>query len=377
MKKYFIFYKILFLSLPGFAQLTISSGTRWVTSGNVIVNLQDMSMTNNGTFTAGQGKVKFSGDASNAITGSSAITFNELEIAKSANNTLVLFSNFNVANKITFTSGLIDLNQKTISLNNGASLNNENEISRIIGPTGGEVTITTNMNKPNAVNPGDIGVSFTSQSNLGSVTIKRGHLSQSGTGLTASINRYFNIQITGKKIKATTTKINYFDAELNGQDENTLAFYQSLNNGANWTNQSFTSRDAGANWVEKSSFTDFGLLTLSGNVIPPPIVKSTEDVMENTSSGNKIIVGPNPNNGNFWFRLSGIEKETIATLYTIDGKVIKQFRVTNLQQQQVNGLGNGMYILKVPGLNASKIVVQGSSGITTTNSINDFPTIKN
>ena len=41
----------------------------------------------------------------------------------------------------------------------------------------------------------------------------------------------------------------------------------------------------------------------------------------------KITVGPNPNNGNFWFVVSGIEKETTATLYTIDGKEMKQVKV--------------------------------------------------
>src|SRR5258705_2019666 len=100
MKKYLILYKILFLSLPTFAQVTISSGARWVTSGNIVVTLQDMDMVNNGTFTAGLGKVKFSGDGSNGLTGSSVTNFNELEIAKSGSNELVLFSNAGVNGKI-------------------------------------------------------------------------------------------------------------------------------------------------------------------------------------------------------------------------------------------------------------------------------------
>src|SRR5436190_2102577 len=73
----------------------------------------------------------------------------------------------------------------------------------------------------------------------------------------------------------------------------------------------------------------------------------------------KIMVGPNPNNGNFWFSVNGIEKETIATLYTIDGKQISQFRVVNLQQQQVSNIRTGMYLLKVPGFETQKIIVNG------------------
>src|SRR6185369_4556880 len=221
MKKYLILYKILFLSLPTFAQVTISSGTRWVTSGNVVVNMQDMDLVNNGTFTAAQGKVKFGGDGSNGITGSSVTNFNELEIAKSGNNTLVLFSNIGVNGKITFTSGLIELNQKTITLGSNALLNNENENSRITGLNGGEVVITMNLNKPNGINPGNLGAILTSSSNMGAVIIKRGHKDQTGNGLTGSIDRYYNITASGKKPNATV-RLKYFDVELNIQNENTM-----------------------------------------------------------------------------------------------------------------------------------------------------------
>ena len=81
----------------------------------------------------------------------------------------------------------------------------------------------------------------------------------------------------------------------------------------------------------------------------------------------KITVGPNPNNGNFWFSVNGIEKETIATLFYIDGKQIKQFRVIKGQQQQVNGLKSGMYLLKIAGFETQKIIVNGSGNPATGN----------
>ena len=73
------------------------------------------------------------------------------------------------------------------------------------------------------------------------------------------------------------------------------------------------------------------------------------------------MVGPNPNNGNFWFSIAGIEKETVAILYTIDGKQVQQFRVVNLQQQTVNNIKTGIYLLKVRGLETQKIIVNGGS----------------
>jgi hypothetical protein len=381
MKKYFLLYKILLLSLPGFAQLTISSGTQWVNNGAVTVTIGDLNFANNGTFVPGNSVIKFGGDSMNTIGGNSLITFYELQIAKNGNKSLSLLSNININSKVSFNSGLFDLNQKNLILAANAILNNESETSHIIGPNGGEVSITMNMNKPNNVNAGNLGAVLTSNSNLGNVTINRGHKNQSGTGLSSGINRYFNIQLTGKKIKASTMRMNYFDAELNSQDENNLAFYQSLNNGANWTNQSFTTRNVQANWVEKAGMTSFELLTLSSNAgSPPPIVNNNHNSLSENDmtviSSKKITVGPNPNNGSFWFKANGIEKETVATLYTIDGKVLGQFRIMDQQQQQVNGLSNGMYLLKVLGIDAFKIIVHGSSNAVN-NVITSSPMIKN
>src|SRR4051812_48991667 len=117
MKKYLLLYKILFLSLPGFAQLKIATGTRVVVTGNAVINIQNMDMKNDGTFTPGSGKVKFSGDDGNYIGGATTTVFNELEISKT-NNTLTLFSNVNVNGRVNFVSGIIDLNEKTMTLGN-------------------------------------------------------------------------------------------------------------------------------------------------------------------------------------------------------------------------------------------------------------------
>ncbi|HEY5774292.1 MAG TPA: T9SS type A sorting domain-containing protein, partial [Chitinophagaceae bacterium] len=78
---------------------------------------------------------------------------------------------------------------------------------------------------------------------------------------------------------------------------------------------------------------------------------------QGNSLTKKITVGPNPNNGNFWFTVNGIEKEMIATLYTIDGKQISQFRIMNLQQQKVSNIPTGIYLLKIPGFETQKIIV--------------------
>lgn len=77
----------------------------------------------------------------------------------------------------------------------------------------------------------------------------------------------------------------------------------------------------------------------------------------------KVTVGPNPNNGNFWFSVNGIEKETIATLFSIDGRQVDQFRIVNQQQQHVNGIRTGIYLLKIPGFETQRIIVNGGGNL--------------
>jgi hypothetical protein len=492
MKKLLLLYKILFLSLPAFAQLTIPAGTQWVNSGNVNVNINNLDLVNNGSLSGGNSVIKFTGDGSNSIGGSSTTTFYQIEIGKGANGKVYLVSDINVGNQVNFTSGLLDLNQKNLMLESSAILNNENENSRIMAPNGGEAIITINLNAPNAMNAGNLGATITSAADLGAVTIKRGHVSQSGTGLTGSIFRYYSIVPQTNTGLSATLRFNYFDAEKNGKDENNFVLFQSDDNGVNWTNQSQTSRNAASNYVEKTGLNSLSRFTLSDNVIVsncsatgvvlsvkgskqnsvnvtwstatetnnqgfaverrlngqadfsqlafvnskapggnsqsqlnysytdvntspdtsyyrlkivglnastcysdikafvpkggggkkggggPNIVNT--DTIQTFASKNipnqpkdmtaKLTLGPNPNNGNFWFRVEGIPKETFAILYTIDGKVVKQFHVSNLQQQHVSGLRSGLYILKVEGLPSFKIIVQSDGA-----PLNNFPTI--
>ena len=64
-------------------------------------------------------------------------------------------------------------------------------------------------------------------------------------------------------------------------------------------------------------------------------------------------------------------------LYTMDGKVLKRFRVSNLQEQKVSDLQSGIYILKVDGLQSFKIIVQSGGNSTNHLSVTNTPSIKN
>jgi hypothetical protein len=273
MKKYFLLFVLFFYGLQNFAQVTISSGTNWVNAGSINVVLQDLDLLNNGNFTAGTSLIKFTGNADKTLGGSSVISFYNIEIAKSGNKKLSLLLDANLVHQLNFTSGLFDLNQRNFGLASNAILNNENENSRMIGPNGGEAIITLNMNNPNSANPGNLGCVLTSSSNLGSVTIKRGHKTQTGSGLNSSINRYFNIQPTNNSNLNATFRFKYFNAELNQQNENTMVMFKSIDGGVSWLNQTITGRDTVANYVEKTGIPGFSIWTLSsGSGSPLPVL---------------------------------------------------------------------------------------------------------
>ena len=473
MKKYLLLYKILFLSVPGLAQLTITPGAHWVNNGNITVSLQNMDFVNSGAFIAGSGSMKFTGNQNSNIGGISLPSFNIMEIAKTNGAKVLLTRNSSVGSSIIFISGQLDLNSNNILMSSSANISGESENNRIIGSNGGFIEITQDMNAPASLNAGNLGAIISSSANLGSVTIRRGHLPQSGTGLANGINRYYSIMPTNNSNLNATLRLKYFDAELNGQNETALVIYQSNNTGTDWNNLSQTSQNTNANYVEKTGVASLALQTLANNNVqlpdgvtglvftgqrkkptevqlnwtsqtetnmsgyevqrkldnepdfsPKTFVNSSapggnsfsplsyqykdanpytgisyyrlkivtlngftysnmisvagkskggngnnnnlvgeEVIVATTNRGvsqptsQKITVAPNPNNGNFWFSVGGIEKETVATLYTIDGKQIKQFRVVNMQQQQVNGIRTGIYLLKVPGYETQKIIV--------------------
>jgi hypothetical protein len=452
------------------AQLKIEPSANWITTGNPTVVLNDMSLINSGTMAAGSGSFKFTGSQNTGITGVNLPSFYTLEIAKTNNSKVSLARDISVSSSLIITSGFFDLWSSKAVLSAVATISGETEVNRIIGGTG-FIEITQNLNSPNGTNPGGLGAFITSSANLGSVTVRRGHFPQSGTGLTSGINRYYSIIPANNIDLNATLRLKYFDAELNGQNENSLVLYQGVNGSFTWNNLSRTSNSATANYVEKTGLSNFSFQTLANdnsiagavtglvftgsrkkatdvqlswttqtetnmsgfqvqrrfdtevdfsdrsfvntkapagnstavlsyqamdanahtgmsyyrlkivdkanNVTYSPIInvagKTKAAGGGNGGGGNgnnretsddisaaevKVTVGPNPNNGNFWFVVSGIEKETSATLFTIDGKVMKQFRVFNMQQEKIYGLSVGVYLLNVAGMKPVKIIVQ-------------------
>ena len=148
----------------------------------------------------------------------------------------------------------------------------------------------------------------------------------------------------------------------NNLDENLLDIFQSNDSGLNWNNLSQTARNTTLNYVEKSGVTTLSRYTLGVNLVAKnnsSFTKTNKQLpKEKPVHQSKLTVGPNPNNGNFFFQLKEIEQSTSASLYTIDGKLIGQYKINEGQRQQVSGLKTGVYLLKVAGIQPCKVVVQ-------------------
>lgn len=255
------------LPKAGDAQLTNNGANIVLGTGSYII-LNNLSFENNGTFNQGAGTVLFTGSTDAEIRGANTPFFFSLGVDKPA-STLRLLTPVTVRQHVSFTSGLLDLNNRNLTLGVNGLLMNENENSHITGTSGGYVEITRPLNAPAAEDPGQMGAIITSSEDLGSVTIRRGHQSQTnGTGSGNSILRYYEIAPTNNTALNATLRFTYLDAELNGLNESLLTVWKR--NGTSWIDLGRTGNDATFNYVEEAPISDFTRFTLSvpGNALP-------------------------------------------------------------------------------------------------------------
>ena len=267
------------LSIFAFINNMYCQGTFYVSNvaniksaNSAYIVLDNMNVVNNGNITqaAGDGTVKFTGSNNVSVSGSGTTTIDHLLLAKGSATNLNLNTNIGIATEVFFTSGLLNLNNSILTLTGSSLFNNESEVSRAFTAGTGYAERSAILNAPASANPGNLGAIITSSQNMGTTLIRRGHKSQTNTsGLGNSILRYFDITPTNNAGLNATFRFQYFDAELNGLDENTLIFGKSLD-GITWANIGFDSRNTIANYVEKTGINDFSRWTLSspGNALP-------------------------------------------------------------------------------------------------------------
>jgi len=136
---------------------------------------------------------------------------------------------------------------------------------------GGTLTATRSLNSPSQADPGGLGAEISASVDLGTVTVTRGHVAQTGGG-NQSIKRYYEISPSGTNsgLDATLTH-SYADDELNGRTESDLELFKSTDGGSTWSDRGADSRDLTANTVTLSSVGSFSRWTLGSSSQPLPV----------------------------------------------------------------------------------------------------------
>ncbi len=264
---YLLFLLAVSITVP--AQFYIGAGAQVQLTGNVQLVLKDINFINNGSFSPGNGTVLFSGEMNTSVSGTEPVQFYLVQINKDEGSAVALQRPVGITNGVQFSQGLIDLNGHNLDLGSTGLLTGESEDSRIIGPAGGEVLLTTVLNAPSNANPGNLGAIIVSPQDLGIVLLKRGHQLQSLPG--GSILRSYEITPANNNGLEATLRFHYFDAELNNLPENSLTLWRSTD-GINWTDQGHTGRDITENYVEKTGIDAFSVWALSTSSTPLPVV---------------------------------------------------------------------------------------------------------
>lgn len=331
------------------SQLTIQPGASLYLRGNALLTLENISFQNDGQFFPDSSTVLFSGGTANrSISGSGTISFHELHIDRATGLDVVLQSPISVGNRIHFITGNLFIGNHDVNLGRTGMLQNESEFDRVRTTGTGRVIAMRTINNAFNQMPGNIGVSISTTENLGDVIVRRGHLPQSGAGLTTSIQRYYEIepQFTPSNA-AATLRLSYLDAELNGLDENTLHIYRSSDN-SNWNHLGFTLRHTNVDYVEVTGVQAFRRFTLGGpsGALPVRFVH-----IGGRCEGDKAIItwqtAQEENSLHFEVqRSSGSRWNTLGIVpSTGNSNTFRSYSVTD-----ANPLGNAQYRIAEKGL---------------------------
>ena len=224
--------------------LLINTGTTF-SAGTYTHTIQG-NITNNGAFTPGTSTVQMTGSNDATINGTSATTFNVLTINKSnTTNTITLGTNV-TAGMVNMTSGNINTGSNSITITNTRTGN-----GYIIG------TITRTHSYFAGIayafeSPYNT-VTFSTVGTVSSITITVTIGAVGDFPFGGSINRQYNISVTGSGYTATL-RLHYLDEELNGNNEASMQLWRY--NGTTWNVSGKTGNNETDNWVEQSGLTN-------------------------------------------------------------------------------------------------------------------------
>ena len=189
----------------------------------------------------------------------------DLKLNKSTGGVKLLAS-LSILSSVSFVTGNLDLNGNNIALQTGALLFGEKENSKLTG-NAGSITAVEMVKFQKNVNVGGLGAIISSESNLGNVTVTRSYGAQTGIN---SITRYYDItpSVGNTNLKNTSLDFTFYPGELNGQNQDNLAVFKSIDGGINWTEMPLanTFYDPLKNQIRTTNITSFSRWTVGTSI---------------------------------------------------------------------------------------------------------------
>lgn len=253
------------LQAQGQATLQTASGTFVHATAQTVLTLRDVSWQQNGTYLDTMATVRVAGTADTAaqrLASDSLLTLAVLRLDKSAGG-LRLSAPLTITDSLRFGGGLLSLSASDITLQADAVLVGESEESRLLGD--GQVSITQTLSAPVATDPGRLGAIFTSDANLGAVTVIRTH-APIAVGNGASIRRSYQLVPTLNEGLGTSVAFRYLDAELNGNAEAGLGVYALRPEG--WEVLPVSAHDTVGNRLEVTGLDRLGTFAIGTDLCP-------------------------------------------------------------------------------------------------------------
>ena len=253
------------------AKLIVQPGSNLlVTGGNLVLNNTDLQT--DGLLDAGSASLVITGTNNTSYAGAVPLQAGSITLNTSALGVFSLNNTLKLSGPLIFQNGLIDLNGQQLQLTASGLLQGESETSRLTGISGGSIIASaTSVNNPFQFNTGNLGAVLTTTANLGNLTITRfGKAATNPGNLTLhGIQRSFLIQPQNNIALNATLRFFYLNAELNGDDPNTLTLWKS-SDGIAWQRVGADTRNTVAKYVEKTGIADFSYWTLTDalNALP-------------------------------------------------------------------------------------------------------------
>lgn len=321
------------------AAVVVTPGTQVDFQGTNELVLRDCSLINDGDVFGDSTTLSFrSADQSLSLVGDGSTFFQRVDLATAGDLNLV--GDLTVTDAFVFDQGNLRLAGGDLQLFTNALLIDERETARAFG-SDGFLEIVGQLNEPDAFDPGNFGLDITSPINLGPIFIFRLHAGVNIAPDTSSINRVY--QMANPPGGQANIRFNYFDAELNGLNENSLAVYLRRNGEDNWEELPVLDRNTTDNWVETVTETLSGEFTLapSGRIVT---------VRENMRSDLIVRAYPNPVQETLWLDLSQASTEVRFRLYDAFGRLVLDRRADYASRLRIKlpvGLPAGFYSLAV------------------------------